>query len=69
MTWQEHMVCQVNLETILIQNRNLRDFGLFDSLWTKIIIGAKFKGLFLAIMPKRNEGFSAGGLRLRDGPS
>jgi len=30
---------------------------------------SKVQGAFLAIMPKRNEGFSAGGLRLRDGPS
>jgi len=43
LTWQEHMVCQVNLGTILIQNRNLMDFGLFDSLGTKIILGAKFR--------------------------
>jgi len=42
--WQEHMVCQVNLGSILIQNRNLRDLsGLFDSLGTKIILGAKFR--------------------------
>lgn len=57
MTWQEHMVCQVNLETILIQNRNLRDFGLFDSLWTKIIIGAKFKGLFWQLCLKETKDF------------
>ena len=43
LTWQEHMVRQVSLRTILIQNRNLRDLiGLFDSLGTKMTLRAKF---------------------------
>ena len=43
-TWQEHMVCQVSLGTILIRNRNLRDLsGLFDSLGIKMTLRVKFK--------------------------
>ena len=44
LTWQEHMVCQVILGTILIQNRNFRDLsGLVDSLGTKMTFRAKFR--------------------------
>ena len=44
LTWQEHMVCQVILGTILIQNRNFRDLsGLVDSLGAKMTLRAKFR--------------------------
>lgn len=44
LTWQEHMVCQVILGTILIQNRNFRDIsGLVDSLGAKMTLRVKFR--------------------------
>ena len=44
LTWQENMVCQVILGTILIQNRNFRDIsGLVDSLGAKMTLRVKFR--------------------------
>ena len=58
MLTQEHMVCQVRLGIILIQNRNFRDLsGLVDSLGTKMILRVKFRDINGNYVLKNNRAF------------